>query len=121
MIKEIDKGERTVPKQDFLIRLEEIKLILDNKKQYKKEYDLLQGKWISKTDASSVMEIDGLVSANYYTDEFVDQSKIKIEDKYLYITTDNFTDKYEIMNLTDDVMKLLFLPAGKILIYEKKK
>ncbi len=123
-IKRLSKGERLTGNsrdENFDSNLQSYLPLLKNKLKYQKEYDQLQGLWISTTDSLSVIEFDGLSKIEYYEEEFMDQSKIKIEDKYLYcwILGENEKYKYEIMNMTDRNLTLLYLPVGRLLTYEK--
>ncbi len=120
VIKELLKGERTNVKQDFLKRFNEIKPLLLNKKQYQKEYDLLQGMWVSTEDRLSTFEIEGLEQVEYYSHELMGRFNIKVEDNYLYSTgVDGEVYKYEIISLTDSILDLLYSPSGRILTYER--
>ena len=122
VIKELLKGERTAQKQDFLKRFNEIKLLTDNKKQYQKEYDLIQGMWVSLQDPASAFLIESLVQIEYYSAKYMDKSIIKIEDNYLYSTSiDGDVYKYKIISLTDSKLELLYMSSGRILTYEKRE
>lgn len=107
--------------KDFIVNVKMLKPQLDNKKDYQDEYDRIQGMWTSTIDTLNAIEFDGLTKVEYYDDEYIDLSRIKIEGKYLYFWTGEEKNeyKYEIMNLTDNNLKLLYLPAGRILNYEK--
>ena len=123
-IKRIDMGNRQMrldTEKDFISNVKFLKPQLDNRKYYQDEYDKIQGMWTSTIDALNSIEFDGLTKVEYYDGEYIDLSKIKIEGKYLYFWTGDEKDeyKYEIMELTDNILKLLYLPAGRILTYEK--
>jgi len=126
VIKRLKNGDRVGSVDEEIDFIEQIQLLreqLDNKKDYQKEYDKIHGEWTSTTDKLNVMEFDGLTKLEYYDGEYIDLSRIKIEDKYLYFWTGEEKDeyKYEIMELTDNNLTLLYLPAGRILKYEKKQ
>ncbi len=96
--------------------------LLNNKNKYQKEYNKMQGKWISNNDALYVLEFDGMTKIEYYDKEYIDQFRIKIENTYLYCTTmdeEKLVDKCEIMSLTDTELTLLYLPVGRILTLNK--
>ncbi len=106
---------------EFPSHFANLKSLLDNKYKYQKEYKLLQGTWTSKDDASNTMEIDGLIKTEYSGNEYIDEAKIKIDGKYLFFYTfDDDTYKYEILELTDKTLKLIYLARGNTLVYYKK-
>ena len=109
---------------DYLSNSQDLRAMLDNKKNFQAEYDKIRGRWVAKDDALSIIEFDGLTKVDYYSDEFMDQFKIKIEGNYLYCTyldgSDDI-DKYEIIDLSKKKLTLLYLPAGRILKYKRTK
>lgn len=124
-IKNIEKGKRlmelSIP-HDFISNVEVYRTVLENKKNNQTKYDLIQGRWISTIDSLSSMEFEGLTKVDYYDGKYLDQSKMKIEVDFLYCWTREDKDefKYEIMSLTDSNLTLLYLPAGRLLTYEKE-
>ncbi len=124
-IRKLEKGKRlmepSIP-HDFKSNVEGYRTVLVNKKNNQTTYDLIQGKWISTIDSLSSMEFEGLTKVDYYDGKYLDQSKIKIEEGFLYCWTRKDIDefKYEIMSLTDNNLTLLYLPVGRLLTYEKE-
>jgi len=123
-IKTIEKEERMLKPDtaaDFVIKAHNYELMLRNKKDYKAKYDLLQGKWVSREDSLVSFEFDGLIEVDYYDGEYMQEFKIKIEGNYFYSTDleENANYKYEILNLTNQSLTLMFLPSGRILKYRK--
>ena len=121
-IRELKKGTKISGNNTkFLSHFASLKKLLDNKYKYQKEYKLLQGTWISKDDTSNSIEIDGLIKTEYSENEYIDEAKIKIEGKYLFFyTSDGDTYKYEILELSDKTLKLIYLARGNTLVYYKK-
>ena len=123
-IKTLEKGERLLKLDtaaDFVAKAHNYESMLRNKKDFKKEYDLLQGKWVSTEDSLVSFEFDGLIELDYYDGEFLQEYRIKIEGNYFYSTDliENASYKYEILNLTEKRLTLMFLPSGRILKYKK--
>lgn len=120
-VRRIKKGEIVSSEIDYLKHCKKIKPIADNKIKYKAKYDMLQGKWTDEGDKLSTLEFDGLVQTTYYENEYIDNSRIKIEDNYFNTKSfeDNSENKYQIMELTPQVFKILYLASGSILIYKK--
>ena len=125
-IKKIEKGNRlmelSIP-NDFMANVKEYRTVLENKKTNQTKYGLIQGIWTSTIDSLSTMEFEGLTKVDYYDGKYLDQSKIKIEVDFLYCWTREDKDefKYEIMSLTENNLTLLYLPVGRLLMYEKRK
>ena len=124
-IRQLEKGERLMILENpdnYTVKIQPLISLLNNKNKYQKEYNKMQGKWISNNDALYVLEFDGMTKIEYYDKEYVDQFRIKIENTYLYCTTmdeEKLVDKYEIMSLTDTELTLLYLPVGRILTLNK--
>lgn len=124
-IKKIEKGKRLMEfsiANDFISDAEIYRTVLENKKTNGLNYELIQGKWTSTIDSLSSIEFEGLTKVDYYKGKYIDQSKIKIDEGFLYCWTSENKDefKYEIMGLTENNLTLLYLPAGRLLTYEKE-
>jgi len=125
-IKKLEKGKRlmelSIP-NDFVVNAESYRTVLENKRNNQTEYGLIQGIWTSTIDSLSTMEFEGLTKVDYYEGNYLDQSKIKIEEGFLYCSTreEKAEFKYEIMSLTENNLTLSYLPAGRLLTYEKRK
>ena len=123
-IKKLETGKRlmNITARDFNTIVKTYKPLLKNKKEHQREYDLIQGKWTSMADSLSSMVFEGLTKVDYYEGKYLEHEKINIEGDYLYcFTQDDDTFKYEIMNLTDSHLTLLYLPVGRLLKYKKDK
>ena len=86
-------------------------------------YKKLQGRRILKDTPLNIIEFIKDTETEYYEGEIMDSFKIRIEDNYLYCTniSDKDKSKYKILNSDDKILKLLYLPAGRILTYKKGK
>jgi hypothetical protein len=96
-------------------------------------YDLIQGIWTSVDDEKSAVEFIGDKKIDFYEDEKLSEATFKIYDhlsitedsqedkngKYLIVGVDDEVFKYEIIDLSDKTLTLIYLPRGNILKYEK--
>lgn len=124
-IKKLEKGKRLMElsnPHNFISNVEVYRTVLENKKNNQTKYDLIQGNWTSTIDSLSSIEFKGLTKVDYYDGKYLDQSKMKIEVDFLYCWTreDKVELKYEIMDLTDSNLTLLYLPSGRLLVYERE-
>jgi hypothetical protein len=125
-VKKLKKGKRLMElsqPRNFSSTLLSYQPLLKNKKINQIAYDQIQGEWTSTIDSLSVIKFEGLTKVDYYKGKYLDQSRIKIENEFLYCWTHKENDeyKYEIMNLTDSNLTFLYLPAGRLLTYKKSK
>ncbi len=125
-IKKIEKGNAVLnlnSPEDFLKNIREFETLLRQKKsELSGGYlEKLQGKWVSTEDSLDLIEFKGNVKAEYYEGELMDTAKISTDHSYLICQSeeDEHTDKYQIVELTDTTLKLLYLPAGRILTYTR--
>ena len=125
-IKKLEKGKRLMglyQPRNFSSTLLSYQPLLENKKDNQTEYDQIQGRWTSTIDSLSIIEFSGLTKIDYYEGKYIDQSRTKIKNGFLFCWShkDNGEYKYEIMSLTDSTLTLLYLPAGRLLTYKKSK
>jgi hypothetical protein len=96
------------------------------------QMNMLQGKWVHVQDSKAFVSINADKWSFEYEDEDgeLDEHKIKLVDtiylhnqkmdgKFLLLTQENDTLKYEIDYLTDKKMSLFYLPIGRFHDYEK--
>lgn len=125
-IKKVENGKRLMElsnSSDFKSDAEVYRTVLENKNTNESSYDLIQGKWISTIDSLSSIEFEGLTKVDYYEGKYMDQSKIKIDQGFLFCWNRENKDKYkyEIISLTENHLTLLYLRVGRLLTYEKEK
>lgn len=120
-IRKLEKGTQ-LNQKDYLLNVETYVFLLKNRIENQSEYDKIQGSWVSLDDEKNVIEFEGLIKTEFYSNEFIDQSKIRIAGTYLYCWTgeEKEESKYEIISLSSTSLELLFLPAGKVLKYKKQ-
>ena len=102
---------------------------------FKKTLDLLQGTWVLKDDNHASVKINkNLWTFNYVGDPTspIDSFWITITDKlpqfvtpdinaeFLILMNKKDTMHYEIMGLSQKTLSLLYYPAGRINVYNKK-
>lgn len=85
--------------------------------------DTLLGSWISLDDAKSVIKFTSSTKIDYYENKKMSESNFTLDEEEIYLTVEGDNEieiyEYEIMELKDDTLKLMFLPRGNILDYEK--
>lgn len=96
---------------------------------------LMQGTWYSTDDPKSYLEVkddqllmgyEGIESANdtyavTIADQLPDDQPSNPDTQYLILTQGEDTMTYAIDSLTEDTLKLLYLPRGNFLNYTRKK
>lgn len=81
---------------------------------------MLQGKWVSLDDSNSKIEFNNIKKIDYYQNEKMSEGNFEIEDdKYLIVAGDGDEFKYEIIELSDENLTLIYLPRGNTLKYQK--
>ncbi len=120
-IRRIKKGEILSTENNFLKRSKNLKPLLDNKKIYKAQYKMLQGKWFGKDNKKDVMQIEGLVQTVFFDDEYIYASRIKIDDKHFSIKSfeDNSVTVYQLIELSKDVFKYFYEESSTTFEYYK--
>ncbi len=95
--------------------------------------DLLQGKWISLDDKKSVIEFINNQKMDIYAGKKMSASEFQLHDKfpveegdiknengkYLIVGENEEVFGYNIIELSDKNLTLMYLPRGNILKYEK--
>jgi len=81
--------------------------------------DLLQGKWRASDDLNSVIEFKNQTKIDYYSNEKLFESDFTLEQDYLVVGSGDEVFEYRIIELSDTVLSLMYLPRGNILEYEK--
>jgi hypothetical protein len=99
-----------------------------------KDYSqLIQGTWVSLDDKNSVIEFKEGMKVDFYSGEemssnefgFYDSlpvtsaSEKKDSGKYLVVKVDDGVFEYEVSELTDKILNLIYLPRGNTLKYTK--
>ena len=84
---------------------------------------LLLGRWRSLDDVKSEIEFSGGKMISYYQGEKLaaDSFVIEEEKNYLVVNMDDEKIEYNILELSDTKLSLVYLSRGNILLYEKVK
>ena len=95
--------------------------------------NLLQGKWRSIDDPNSVIEFTDKRKIDYYSNEKLFEGDFDLYDyspvtknseanengEYLIVSSNSETFEYRIVELSDQVLTLMYLPRGNTLKYER--
>jgi|GEM_PF-487707 len=87
--------------------------------EYQSNFNLLQGKWRSIDDPNSVIEFKDKRKMDYYSNEKLSEGDFNLKGDYLTVRSDNETFEYRILELSDQVLTLTYLPRGNTLQYER--
>ncbi len=91
-------------------------------KENSPDFALLQGKWVSLGDANSKIEFNNAKKIDYYQDEKLSEDNFEIQDgKYLVVGSGENEFKYEITELTDKNLTMIYLSRGNTLKYQKSE
>jgi len=84
-------------------------------------FELIKGKWTSIDDKDSVIEFKDKIKIDYYAGEEMSQGTFELKDnnQHLTVTIDNEVFEYTIVELTDDILTLTYLPRGNTLKYQR--
>jgi len=121
VIKVLKKGKSIMPgdySADLSSKVTSLRGFLDNARWIK----MLQGRWVSTQDNQYTVEFVDMTRIEYYSGERMDVMTIRMDHDYLYCTTREEEPedlKYQITDLTDSKLSLLYLPVGRLLEFEK--
>ena len=82
-------------------------------------FDLLQGKWISIDDTNSIIEFRDNSKIDYYSDEQLFEGDFNLDKDYLVVSSNDEVFEYRIIDLSDEILTLMFLPRGNTLRYQR--
>jgi len=82
-------------------------------------YSVIQGRWISVDDNDSVIEFIGDKKIDYYQDEEISEREFEINENNLIVRGDDDNFEYEIVELSDEMLELIYLPRGNTLRYTR--
>ncbi|MBL7053533.1 MAG: hypothetical protein ISS02_02670 [Candidatus Portnoybacteria bacterium] len=84
--------------------------------------DLIQGKWTSLDDEKSVIEFKGDIKIDSYDNNKMNEGSFEFkQDNQRLIVTDVYGEifEYSVVELTDNILTLTYLPRGNILKYQR--
>jgi len=84
-------------------------------------FDLLQGRWKAIDDTNSVIEFKNNSKIDYYSDEQLFVGDFNLDKDYLVVSSNDEIFEYRIIDLSDEILTLMFLPRGNTLEYERIK
>jgi hypothetical protein len=116
---ELKEGNGSEVAQEWFNKFDEIiETITFNEKDNNYSV-LIQGKWISLDDANSAIEFKDGKKIDFYSDEKMSEGDFSIDGKNLSVVEEGDIFEYEIIELSEKVLNLIYLSRGNILRYEK--
>ena len=87
------------------------------------DFASLQGVWISSDDKNSKIEFVGNQKIDFYEEEKISEGSFELKNtengQYLDVTTGGELFEYNIMNLSETALDLMYLPRGNVLKYTR--
>ncbi|WP_148639152.1 hypothetical protein [Aquimarina longa] len=125
--KEIEKKIKGQPlsevatEKDFVKYANKMKSLLDNKFYNRDIYEALQGKWLFIQNTEDYLMFEGTIRFNFYNGKFANRLKTKIDDNILicFFPMDDRNYRYEIKEVTENVLTLIDLSSKEEFVYAK--
>lgn len=129
----LENNKEPEPAQTWFNLFDEIAGTIVLNQEYRSNLILLQGEWRSKDDANSTIEFKDRMKKDYYSGEKLSESGFEIYNKspveqtsrpdengdYLVVRDNGDTFEYRIIELSEQVLELMYLPRGNMLKYER--
>ncbi|MBU1956503.1 hypothetical protein KKF09_02500 [Patescibacteria group bacterium] len=120
--KDLAGGAGSAIEQEWFDKFDEIiKTIVLDEETFYDNLTLIQGEWKSLDDINSIIEFGDGKKTDFYSNQKMSEGNFNLNEEHLIVSSDDETFEYKIIELSDQVLTLMYLPRGNILKYERIK